>query len=121
MSTPAPPLEPPVPPTPVGNPRQGRLILFGTSVVMVAVATVMLLQRQPTARGQEDVSERIEITIRAPRAGTPVTIDGAKAGTTPLAIKLKGARTRSMRIEGAGVTVEITPDRDQIVNLAAPK
>jgi len=59
--------------------------------------------------------------IIAPRPGTKVRIDGALAGTTPLSIKLKGARTRSMRIEGAGVTVDITPDRDQIVNLVKPK
>jgi len=121
MSTPAPPLESPLPPPPAGNPRLGRLILIGTSVVMVAVAIVMLLQRQPTARGQEDVSGRIELTIIAPRPGTKVRIDGALAGTTPLSIKLKGARTRPMRVEGAGVTVDITPDRDQIVNLVKPK
>jgi hypothetical protein len=46
-----------------------------------------------------------------------VTIDGARAGKTPLVIKLKGGRTRPLTIDGAGVTKEIIPDRDQVVTL----
>ena len=101
---------------PLPNKRLGRVILTLTSVVMVAVGIVMVFQRQPSVKGQEDVSERVEITITAPRQ-VAVKIDGVKAGTTPISIKLKGSRKQPMKIEGNGVVVQITPDRDQVVNL----
>ena len=89
-------------------------------VVMVVVAVVMILQRQPTAKGEENISERVEITITAPRP-VPVRIDGAMAGTTPVVLKLKGQGTRAMRVEGNGVSRVITPDRDQVVHLDQPR
>ncbi len=93
---------------------KGSLVVAIALLVMVGVFIVMILQRQPSAKGSE-LPDGIELTITAPR---PVffTIDGARAGKTPLAIKLKGS-TRVLRIEGNGVVKEITADRDQVVNL----
>lgn len=90
------------------------VILAVVLVVMVGVLVVMVMQRQPTARGA-DLPDGVELTIQAPRP-VPITIDGVKAGKTPQSIRLKG-RTRPMRIEGGGVSVTITPDRDQTINL----
>lgn len=103
---------------PPPNPRRaGAWILGVVSIVMVAVLVVMITQRQPTARGV-DQGEGVEITITAPKP-VPVKIDGVRAGTTPLSIRLKG-RTRPIRIEGNGVIKEIATDRDQTVNLVKP-
>lgn len=93
---------------------KGTLAVSIALLVMVGVFIVMLVQRQPSAKG-EKVPQGIEITITAPKP-SQVTIDGAKAGKTPLSIKLK-ASSRSLRIEGNGVTKEIRADRDQVVNL----
>jgi hypothetical protein len=95
-----------------------KLAFIILSVVMAAVLTVivvMVMQRQPTAKG-EDVPDGVELTISAPKPGTPFTIDGVKAGKTPQAIKIKG-RTRPIEIRGNNVTKIVTPDRDQVVNL----
>lgn len=92
----------------------GSLVVALVLLVMVGVFIVMILQRQPSAKGSE-LPDGIELTITAPRP-VFVTIDGARAGKTPLAIKLKGS-TRVLRIEGNGVVKEITADRDQVVNL----
>ena len=93
---------------------KGSLVVAFALLVMVGVFIVMILQRQPSAKGAE-LPQGIEVTITAPRP-TAVTIDGAKAGKTPLSIKLK-ASSRYLRIEGNGVTKEIRADRDQVVNL----
>ena len=95
-----------------------KLAFVILSVVMAAVLAVivmMVMQRQPTAKG-EDVPEGVELTINAPKVGTPFTIDGVKAGKTPQSIKLKG-RTRPIEIRGNNVIKIVTPDRDQVVNL----
>ncbi len=99
---------------PVAKKGKGSLVVAIALLVMVGVFIVMLVQRQPSAKGQQ-MTEGIEITISAPRP-VAVTIDGAKAGKTPLSIKLK-ASTRTLRIEGNGVIKEIRTDRDQVVNL----
>lgn len=99
--------------------KAGRWILTLTSIAMVVVAVMMMMQRAPSVKGTADISnDGVMITVTGPKAGIPVKIDGAKAGTTPLVIKLKGARTRPMKIQGNGVTKEIVPDRDQVVMLA---
>jgi len=97
-------------------PRKGKgtLAVSIALLVMVGVFIVMLVQRQPSAKGQK-VPQGIEVTITAPKP-TFVTIDGARAGKTPLSLKLK-ASSRYLRIEGNGVTKEIRADRDQVVNL----
>lgn len=99
---------------PVPRKGKGSAVVAVALLVMVGVFIVMLVQRQPSAKGTQ-MAEGIEITITAPRQ-VAVTIDGAKAGKTPLAIKLK-ASSRTLRIEGNGVTKEIRADRDQVVNL----
>lgn len=102
---------------PPSSKRAGRWILGIVSLVMVGVVVVMITQRQPTARGV-DQREGVEITITAPRP-VPVKIDGVRAGTTPLSIRLRG-RTKPIRIEGNGVIKEIATDRDQTVHLVNP-
>ncbi len=93
---------------------KGSLVVAIALLVMVGVFIVMILQRQPSAKGSE-LPDGIELTITAPRP-TFVTIDGVKAGKTPLSIKIKGG-SRVLKIEGNGVTKEVRADRDQVVNL----
>lgn len=90
------------------------VILSLVLAAMAAVIVVMVMQRQPDAKGE--ALSGVMITITAPKPGTPIKVDGAPAGKTPQALKLKG-RTRPIKIEGNNVTKIITPDRDQIVNL----
>ena len=90
------------------------LVLSLVLLVMVGVFIVMVMQRQPTAKGSQ-LPDGIELTITSPRP-VVVTIDGARAGKTPISIKLKGS-SRVVKIEGNGVVKEITADRDQVVNL----
>jgi hypothetical protein len=99
---------------PVANKGKGSLVVSLVLLVMVGVFIVMVLQRQPTAKGTE-LPDGIELTITSPKP-VAVTIDGAKAGRTPLSLKLKGS-TRVLKIEGNGVVKEIRADRDQVVNL----
>ena len=102
-----------VPPKPS---RTLAVIILSTVLVSVVVVIgVMVMQRQPTAKGE--ALEGVELTITSPRPGVPFTVDGLKAGRTPQSLKIKG-RTRPIEIRGNGVTRTITPDHDQTVNLA---
>jgi PEGA domain len=90
------------------------VILSLVMAAIFAVIVVMVMQRQPIAKGESIGG--VEITITAPKPGTPITVDGVKAGNTPQSLKIKG-RTRAIEIKGNGVTKIVTPDHDQIVNL----
>jgi hypothetical protein len=90
------------------------VILSVVMAAIFAVIVVMVMQRQPAAKGESIGG--VEITITAPKPGTPITVDGAKAGATPQSLKIKG-RSRPIEIRGNGVTKIVTPDHDQIVNL----
>ena len=90
------------------------VILSLVMAAIFAVIVVMVMQRQPIAKGESIGG--VEITITAPKPGTPITVDGMKAGNTPQSLKIKG-RTRAIEIKGNGVTKIVTPDHDQIVNL----
>jgi hypothetical protein len=92
----------------------GIVILTVVLAAMLGALVVMVMQRQPTAKGESIGG--VEITITAPTPGTPITIDGVKAGKTPQSLKIKG-RTRPIEIKGNNVTKIVTPDRDQTVNL----
>lgn len=94
----------------------GAVILAIVTLVSIAVAVIMLTQRQPDLKGKEDRPEGVEITVTAPKPGTPFTIDGAPAGRTPQAIKLRG-RKQSLKIQGNGLTIEVNPDRSQVISL----
>ncbi|HVK85627.1 MAG TPA: hypothetical protein VM513_16015 [Kofleriaceae bacterium] len=94
----------------------GAVILGIVGVVMIAVVVIMVLQRQPSVKGASEAPEGIEITVTAPIPGTPFTVDGAPAGKTPQALKLRG-RTQPLRIEGNGMQIVVTPDRSQVINL----
>ena len=91
------------------------VILSVVMAAVLAVIIVMVMQRQPTAKG-EDAPVGVELTVTAPKVGTSFTIDGVKAGKTPQAIKIKG-RTRPIEVRGNGVIKVVTPDHDQVVNL----
>jgi hypothetical protein len=102
---------------PVKPSRTVAVVILSTVMAVVLVVIVMMvMQRQPTAKG-EDAPVGVEITVTSPRPGVPITIDGVKAGKTPQALKFKG-RTRPITIRGNGVEKTVTPDRDQVVNLA---
>lgn len=94
----------------------GALILGLVGVVTIAVVVIMVMQRQPTVKGAEERPEGIEITVTAPRPGTPFTIDGAPGGRTPQALKLR-PRTERIEIVGNGVVVQLTPQRSVTVAL----
>jgi diacylglycerol kinase family enzyme len=104
-------------PPPSAKKKAGGIVLALVMLAMVGVIIVMILQRQPTAKGTE-IPEGIEITITAPRP-TTVKIDGVPSGRTPVSIRLKGSK-RTLKIEGNGVTKEILADRDQTVDLVKP-
>lgn len=89
-------------------------ILGTVMAAVVAVIVVIVMQRQPTAKGEG--IEGVELTITSPKAGVPFTVDGARAGRTPQALKIKG-RSRPIEIRGNGVTKIVTPDHDQTINL----
>ena len=91
------------------------VILSVVMAAVLAVIIVMVMQRQPTAKGA-DAGEGYELTVTAPKVGTPFTIDGAMGGKTPQAIKIRG-RTRAIEIRGNNVIKIVTPDHDQVVNL----
>ncbi|MDB4960656.1 MAG: hypothetical protein JWP01_655 [Myxococcales bacterium] len=104
-------------PPPSAKKKAGGIVLALVMLVMVGVIIVMILQRQPTAKGRE-IPDGIEITINAPRP-TVVRIDGVPSGKTPVSIRMKSSK-RTLRIEGGGVTKEIRADRDQTVQLVKP-
>jgi hypothetical protein len=95
--------------------RFGFILLSAVMAAVVVVIVMIVMQRQPAVKG-EDAPEGVELTITAPKAGTPFTIDGVKAGKTPAAIKIRG-RTRAIEVRGNNVLKIVTPDRDQVVNL----
>jgi hypothetical protein len=90
------------------------VILSAVMAAILVVIVIMVMQRQPTARGA-DAPSGVLIEVRAPKP-VSFTVDGAPAGRTPQGLKLKG-RTAPIRIEGNGVTKIVTPDHDQVVNL----
>ncbi|MBA3461464.1 MAG: PEGA domain-containing protein [Deltaproteobacteria bacterium] len=92
------------------------VILSAVMAAVLVVIVLMVMQRQPTAKGAS-VPDGVVISVTSPKPGVPITIDGVKAGKTPQALKFKG-RTRPITIRGNGVEKTVTPDHDQIVNLA---
>lgn len=60
------------------------------------------------------------VTIRIVGApGTPVTIDGARAGKTPITLERRGG-AKAITIETARGTIRVIPDHDQTVDITAP-
>jgi hypothetical protein len=51
--------------------------------------------------------------------GTPIKIDGANAGKTPVSLK-RSASDRAMVIDANGSTWTIIPDRDQTIDVSKP-
>jgi hypothetical protein len=100
-------------------PKKGGYWLLGI-VMLVAVGAIgiMVWQRSPTMRGA-DVGE-IEIRITAPKDGTPVVVDGAPAGKTPLILRLESS-TEPIKIIGNNVAIVVVPDRSRTVELVPPK
>lgn len=83
-------------------------------LTVIVVIAVMIMQRSPFARGTT-AGGGVQLMITAPEA-TSVTIDGAPAGVTPVTINIKNG-TQPILIEGGGKSVQVTPDRDRVVDL----
>ena len=72
--------------------------------------------KEPSYTATVDRTKGVSIKIiGAP--GTPVKIDGANAGKVPLTLSRKPSK-KLMLISGPSVTKQITPDRDQTVDLS---
>ncbi|MFN0250998.1 MAG: hypothetical protein ACKV2T_29255 [Kofleriaceae bacterium] len=98
--------------------RGGYWLLGIVMVVAVGAIGMMVWQRSPTLRGA-DVGE-IEIRITAPKDGTPVVVDGAPAGKTPLILRLESS-SEPIKIIGNNVAIVVVPDRSRTVELVHPK
>jgi len=98
--------------------KSGRLILWVVMGVMVGALGIMIYQRAPALRGAE-VGD-VEITVTAPQAGTPIIVDGAPSGKTPVVLRLKSSTT-PIKIIGNNVAIVVVPDRSRTVNLAPRK
>lgn len=60
------------------------------------------------------------VTIRiVGKPGTPVTIDGAAAGKTPISLE-RSAGSRPITVTTSLGTFQVVPDRDQTVDITAP-
>jgi hypothetical protein len=99
--------------------KRGGYWLLGI-VMMVALGAIgiMVWQRSPTLRGAS-VGE-IEIVVTAPKEGTPIIVDGAPAGKTPVTLRLKSSTT-PMKIIGNNVSITVVPDRSRTVELVPRK
>lgn len=96
----------------------GRWLLLGVTTVMLGAIAIMVWQRAPALKGAS-VGE-IEITVVAPKEGTPVIVDGAPSGKTPLTLRLRSSTT-PIKIIGNNVAIVVVPDRDRTVNLVPRK
>ncbi|MGE0396760.1 MAG: hypothetical protein AB7T06_08595 [Kofleriaceae bacterium] len=98
--------------------RGGYWILVGVMVVALGAIGIMVWQRSPALKGA-DIGE-IEITITAPKAGTPIIVDGAPAGKTPVTLRLPSSTT-PIKIIGNNVSITVVPDRSRTVELVPRK
>lgn len=98
--------------------RGGYWLLGGVMAVALGAIGIMVWQRSPTLRGAE-VGE-IEIVITAPKEGTPIIIDGAPAGKTPMTLRLESS-TVPMKIIGNNVSITVIPDRSRTVHMVPRK
>jgi hypothetical protein len=96
----------------------GYWLLVGVMVVMLGAIAIMVSQRAPSMKGAS-VGE-IQITITAPKDGTPIIVDGAPSGQTPVVLRLRSSST-PIKIIGNNVAIVVVPDRDQTVNLVPRK
>ncbi len=85
------------------------------AIVAVAAAVVVLLryQRVPAPR-HPGGGVSIRITARPP---VEVTVDGQRAGKTPLTLQ-RSRSSRPILITGPHGTRQVIPDRDQVVDLS---
>ncbi len=96
----------------------GKWILWAVLIVALGAVGIMVWQRSPKLRGAE-VGE-IEIVIKAPKEGTPIVVDGAPAGKSPVTLRLKSSKT-PIRIIGNNVAITVVPDRSRTVELVPRK
>lgn len=99
--------------------RGGYTMLLVVMLVMLGAIGVMVWQRAPALKGGSKIGD-VQITITAPKAGTPVVVDGAPAGQTPIVLRLPSG-TQPIKIVGNNVSITVIPDRDHVVNLVPRK
>ena len=98
--------------------KGGYWMLWGVMIVALGAIGIMVWQRSPTLRGAE--LGEIEIVIVAPKEGTPIIVDGAPSGKTPVTLRLKKSTT-PMKIIGNNVSITVVPDRSRTVELVPRK
>ncbi|GEM_PF-6425849 len=99
--------------------RKGSWLIAGVLAVALGAIVIMVAQRAPALRGGSEVGE-IEITVIAPKEGTPIIVDGAPAGQTPVVLRLKSSTT-PIKIIGNKVSITVVPDRSRTVELVPRK
>lgn len=99
--------------------RGGYMLLVVVMIAALGAIGIMVFQRAPALKGGSKIGD-VQITITAPKPGTPVIVDGAPAGQTPIVLRLpKG--TQPIKIVGNNVAITVVPDRDHAVNLVPRK
>jgi hypothetical protein len=99
--------------------RGGYWLLGGVMAVMIGAIAIMVSQRAPSMRGGSSLGD-VEITVTAPQAGTPIIVDGAPSGKTPVVLRLKSSTT-PIKIIGNNVAIVVVPDHSRTVNLVPRK
>lgn len=99
--------------------RGGYWLLVGVMAVMLGAIVIMVSQRAPSMRGGSELGD-VEITVIAPKEGTPIIVDGAPAGQTPVVLRLKSSKT-PIKIIGNKVSITVVPDQSRTVNLVPRK
>jgi hypothetical protein len=116
-AAPRPPLPVYLPPEPPeARPQGHRVVVRGVTALVVGGAVLILGQAlysyMATDRGAAQAAELGEVVVSSHPSGAVVLFDGAKLGTTPLALRLPNGRRR---LEVAGPDGTIQPlDTDVI-------
>jgi hypothetical protein len=108
-------------PPPRPRRRIGGLVAAIVAIAAVVAAVVVIIGYQripaPVHPGSEVSSRGVSIRITS-RPPAEVTIDGQRAGKTPLTLQRPRSRV-PIQITGPHGTRQIIPDRDQVVDLSA--
>lgn len=99
--------------------KSGYILLAAVMAVMIGALVMMVAQRAPSMRGGSELGD-VEITVTAPKEGTPIAVDGAPAGKTPVVLRLRSSTT-PIKIVGNNVAIVVIPDRSRTVELVPRK
>ena len=96
------------------------VVLFLAIAGAGAYLYVVAKQQSESEKRVNDPVPKTGVSIRiVGKNGTPVTIDGANAGKTPISLK-RSVSKRAMVIGANGSTWKIIPDRDQTIDVTKP-